>query len=39
MMAQDWEESTREPINYGSFINQLPPEINAATWKDIYKNV
>ena len=27
MMAQDRAESIREPINYGSFINQFPPDI------------
>ena len=27
MMAQNQAESTREPINYRRFINQLPPDI------------
>ena len=25
MMAQDWTESAREPINHGRFINQFLP--------------
>ena len=25
-MAQDWAESARKPLNYGKFINQLPPD-------------
>ena len=25
-MAQDWAESTRESSNYGSFINEFPPD-------------
>ena len=26
MMAQDWAESTEEPINHERFINQFPPD-------------
>ena len=26
MMSQDWAESTRLPISYGSFINQFLPD-------------
>ena len=42
MMAQDRAKSTMEPINYGSFIKQIPAsyhEINWVTQKDIYKNM
>ena len=26
MIAQDWAGRTRESINYGSFMNQFPPD-------------
>ena len=32
MMAQDRAESTREPINYGRFINQFRPDIITSIW-------
>ena len=25
MMTQDWEESTKETINFGTFLNQFSP--------------
>ena len=34
MIAQDWVESPREPINYGRYHN-----IDMATQKDKYKNI
>ena len=33
MMAQDLAESTREITNYGSFINQFPPNIKRSKWQ------
>ena len=42
MMAQDRAENTREPINYGRFINQFLSDIiklDVVTRKDKYKNV
>ena len=40
MMAQDWAESSREPINYGRFINQfLPDAIKSMQWLKIQKCV
>ena len=33
MVAQNWRESTSEPINYGRFINQfLPDAIKSTQW-------
>ena len=42
MMAEDRAETTREPINYGRFMNQFPPDTinsDAATRKDKCKSL
>ena len=38
MMAQDWAESTKESINYGSFINQFLLD-SIKSMRQIYKIV
>ena len=42
MIAQDQAASTREPINYGRFINQFLQDtikFDVVTQKDKYENV
>ena len=33
MMAQNWAESTKVTISYGSFINQFPPDTIKSIWQ------